>query len=624
MARAVEVTGFQRSKNFLVSVAACAALIALANVLTGCATAGEGGGYFKESAADVKNRAPSSMSVPNDATHVRTQADYHFSLAETYSLEGNSSRAIEEYKLTLVYDSSSPQVRLRLATEYIKQGLISEAMEQAKSAVERDKNNVDAHLLLGGLFSALRSYEDALKEYHLVIQIDSDNMEAPLFIGALLAEQKKYAEAGVEFEKLAKNSNNPSANVAWYYLGRVRLEENRSKNTAKAEAAFQQALATKGGYTEAALALGQLYESTNRRDRALSLYKSFQEKYGPSSGVAEELARLFIEDKNYSKAFEQLAVIESSDPADLNVKAKMAFILIEQQRYPEAIVRLEEVLALEPASDKIRFYLGAVYEEVKDYRSAISHFQKVPTASSYFAESIVHSSYLYKLLGDLPKAVATIEQGIKDKDDHAPFYALYASLLDDQKEYRKAADMLTAAVKKFPDHPQLFFFLGNMQEHLNQQKEMVVSMKRVLEIDPEHIQALNFLAYTYADSGHDLDEAEKLVRKAAELQPNDGYILDTLGWVLFKRGQFNESIRTLEAAYKIQPNESVIAEHLGDAYYHQQMPEKAKRLYMRAAETEANVANVEKIRIKIGAVDNQLQTFSTGSGDSGRKPASVK
>lgn len=599
------------------------AMAAAALLATGCATVGTSGeGYYRESATDVTNRAPLAMSMVQDSANARTQADYHFALAESYALDGNVARAIEEYKLTLVYDRSAPQVRLRLATEYIKQGLISEAMEQSKAAIEIDSRNVDAHLLQGGLFSALRMYDDALKEYDVVLEIDKDNSEAPLFIGALLAEQKKYSEASTVFEKLARNPNATNAHVAWYYLGRVRLEENREKNTAKAEAAFQQSLAAKAGYSEGTIALGQLFEASARREKAMTLYKAFQEKYGPNSTVAEELSRLYIEDKNYSKAYEQLAIIEQADESDLNVKAKMAFILIEQSKFPEAITRLEEILSLEPGSDKIRFYLGAVFEEVKDYRGAIAQFRKVPVASSYYPESVIHSAYLHKLLGEMNKAVATIEDGIRLKDDHAPFYALYASLLDDQKEYSKAEKMLLDATKKFPEHAQLHFFLGNMQDRLGEKESSVTTMQTVLKLDKDHVQALNFLAYTFADMNRNLDEAERLVRQALTLQPGDGYILDTLGWVLFKRGRYSDAIRTLEAAYKVQPNESVIAEHLGDAYYHQQMPEKAKRLYMRAVETDSNVANVEKIRLKITAVDTQLQTFSNA--ESVRKPASVK
>ena len=610
-----------------------AALLATTIVTTlgvGCATTSgkleAGDGIYRESAADVANRAPSSMSLPlNDASSARTQADYHFAMAEAYSLEGNSARATEEYKLTLVYDSGSSSVRVRLAAEYVKQGLVSEAMEQAKAAIEKDPQNTDAHLLLGGLYSALRMYDDALSEYRAVLVYEDSNYEAPLFIGALLAEQKKYAEASKQFEQLAKNANNPSAHIAWYYLGRVKLEENKVKNAARAEAAFQQSLTLKPGYVEATLALGQLYEGTNRKTNEKNLFQTYQEKYGPSATVAEELSRLYIEEKDYKRAFEQLAVIESNDPSDINVKAKMAFILIEQQKYPEAITRLENVLSIEPSSDKIRFYLGAVYEEIKDYKAAIGHFQKVPVGSSYYTEAVIHTAYLYKLKSDYSRAIAAIEEGIKAKDDHPPFYALYASLLDDQKEYKKAAVMLDKAVKKFPENAQLYFFLGNMLDRVGDKEGMLSAMKQVLILDKDHVQALNFLAYTYAESGKQLDEAETMVRRALELQPGDAYIMDTLGWVLFKKGDVNDAIRTLEAAYKIQPNESVIAEHLGDAYYHQQMPEKAKRLYMRAAETESNVATVQKLHSKIAAVDRQVESLGVGKADDSkaRQPAST-
>jgi Tfp pilus assembly protein PilF len=196
-------------------------------------------------------------------------------------------------------------------------------------------------------------------------------------------------------------------------------------------------------------------------------------------------------------------------------------------------------------------------------------------------------------------------------------------LLDDTKQYGKAVKMLTEAVAKFPDNAQLHFFLGNMQDRIGDKDGTIASMKKTLEIDKDYVQALNFLAFTYAEMNKNLPEAEKMVRHAMEIQPDDGYILDTFGWVLFKEGKSSEAVRTLETAYKIQPSESVIAEHLGDAYYQNQMPEKAKRLYQRAAETETNVAQVQKIRSKIASVDRQIQTLGTDAPAS-RAPASEK
>lgn len=620
---------------------------ALALGLTACATTPKDAatGFYRESSADVQNRAPSSMSLPTDGktggvideVSLRTKADYHFTIAESLSLEGESARAIEEYKLTLVYDPNSAQVRLRLAAEFVKAGLVSEAVEQCKAALETDPKHEDARLLLGGLYSAMRMYDEAIVQYREVAKRNPENYEAPLFVGAILAEQKKYAEANVIFESLAKDLENPGRHTAWYYLGRVKLEESEghkgtelAKFTSFAENAFKQSMAAKPSYAEAALALGNLYETLGRKPKAMELYRAFQEKSGPNANIAEELSRLYVEQKDYAKAYEQFAIMEANDKSDVNVKAKMAFILIEQQRYPEAILRLEGVLALEPSSDKIRFYLGAVFEETRDFASAIESFSKIPLGSSYFKESVIHTAYLYKLQKDYTKAVSTVEDGIAKDDSQPQFYALLASLLDDTKQYDKAVGMLKDATKRFPDHAQLHFFYGTLQDRVGEKASSVETMKKVVTLDKDHVQALNFLAYAYADSGKNLDEAESLVRRAASLQPNDAYIMDTLGWVLYKKGQFSDAIRTLETAYRLQPDESVIAEHLGDAYYRQAMPEKAKKLYTRAAELDSHVtpngSRADKIREKVLVVDRQVQTLGTDavSGSTARQPASSK
>ncbi len=584
--------------------------------------------FFRESSSDITNRAPSSLSVPQeaatgvqiDALQIRTQADFHFTLAETHSLDGNSARAIEEYKLTLIYDPNSTMVRLRLAQEFVRQGLVTEAMEQAKLALETDPKLVEGHMLLGGLYSALRMYAEALESYRSVQKLEPENLEAPMFVGALYAEQKKYPEALAQFELLAKNKDNATPHLAWYYVGRIYLELARPDSKVKAEKAFNAAITAKPEFVDAVLALGQMYELGSRRHDAKTLYSRYQEQHGPDSSVAESLGKIYMEDEDWDHAFEQLEVVESRNGDDLNVKVRMAFIYIEKKRYQEAIVKLEDILARAPDSDKIRFYLGAVYEEIKEYKGAIAQFNLIQPGSSYHSEAVIHSAYLNKMLGDYEEAVRVVEKGIQDEPNHPQFYALYASFLDDMKKWDRGVTMLGNAILKFPENAQLYFFLGSMQDRLGKTDQTVKNMQRVLELESDHVQALNYLAYTFADKNLDLEEAERLARRALHLQPNDGYILDTLGWVLFKKGNTVEAVRILEAAYKVQPSESIIAEHLGDAYYKQQLPEKAKRMYQRAMEVETDQSNVKKIRTKLVSVEKQQEQIGLIRRD--RMPAS--
>ena len=96
--------------------------------------------------------------------------------------------------------------------------------------------------------------------------------------------------------------------------------------------------------------------------------------------------------------------------------------------------------------------------------------------------------------------------------------------------------------------------------------------------------ALNYLGYTYAERGTNLDEAEDLIKRALKFRPNDGYILDSLGWVYFKKKKFDEALIELEKAWKLAPNDPVIGEHLGDVYVKKNLWEKALKVYRRILE----------------------------------------
>jgi tetratricopeptide (TPR) repeat protein len=521
--------------------------------------------------------------------------------------------------MVLVYDPDSARVHLRLSAEYVKLGLVSEALEQAQISVQKDPKFADGHLLLGGLYSTLKLYDKALVDYQKVLDLQPDNTEAPLYIGAVYAEQKKYDKAVKYFESLAKNDNFSTPWVAYYYVGRVRSEQTGKIHQKEAEQAYQKAIELKADYLEGVLALGGLYSQSNQDEKAITLYKNYQREYGPNVHLAEVLSQKYMEQEKYDLAYEQLQILESYSDDALNAKMKMALILIEQKKYKDAIVKLKDVLRQVPESDKIRFYLAAVYEETNQTSDAIDHFMKVPASSQFYGESRVHAAYLYKQEKKNDEALAVAKEGIDARQDIPQLYAVYASILDEKGEDKEAKKILTTAIEKFPDNVQLVFFMGTVLDRLGEKDQVVTTMKKVIKMDPNHVQGLNYLAFTYAESDQHLEDAEKLVRRALDLEPNDGFILDTFGWILYKKGDVKGSIKALEAAVKQQPTESVIAEHLGDAYYKNQLVEKARQMYHRAADAESDEAKSKAIRAKITALDRQQMQLS-----SERKPASAE
>lgn len=595
------------------------AMLMMAAALAACATTQgperdkDQAAYF-DAAYNDHNRAPASMSPPKfltegtasvDPTSIQTQADYHFSMGEAFSLEGNREKAIEAFKLTLVYDPESSAVRMRLATEYVKAGYVSEAIEQAEEAVQRAPKSLEAHMLLGGLYSTMHAYDKAAIHYEQVLKIDPTNSEAPLYLGAVWSEQKQYDRAVKSFESLAKNPDYPTPHLAWYYIGRVRMDQKEERATKAAEKAFQKALTLKPDHVDSVLALSSIYNKRKDEKKAMEFLAHWQKEEGPNARVAEILAQVYIEKTQYDEAYEQLEILEHSGDDPLSARLRMALILIERKMYDQATAKLEDILRDAPESDKVRFYLGAVYEESKKNEKAISHFKKVPVDSQYFEESVIHAAYLLKAESHLDEAILLVEKGLASKKDRPQMYAMYASLLDEKGDFKKASTSLEGALEKFPDSAQLRFYYGTVQDHMGHKDVVITEMKKVIELDPNHVQGLNYLAFTWAEEDKNLEEAEKLARRATQLDPEDGYVLDTLGWIVYKKGENKEAIKWLEAAQRAQPTVGVIAEHLGDAYMKSSMVEKAVTMYNRALKLETDMKKIQELKSKISAADDQ-------------------
>lgn len=582
-------------------------------VQTGCTTLG--GGILKDSVLSKSNPAPEALAPPdyagnsanvNDVVQQKSQADYHFTLGEALSFEGKSEKAIEEFKLTLVYDSTSETVRLRLAAEYVRLGMLSEAVEQGEAIVKQNPQNIDARLFLGGLYTGLKLYDQAADQFRYVMDKSDNHPEAAIYLGAIMAEKKDYESAIKLFEGLIKNPKFESKEKVYLYIGKVQMERGKDHYTA-AEQAFLTGLKLKPDNAELALTLGGLYKAEEKPQKMVTLWRSFQDRFGPDRDISRGLSRYYLDGSNYDLAIEQLKNVESFEKDNLSIRVQIALILIEQKKYQEAIPELENILEQAPELDKIRFYLAAVHEEMGHSNEAIANYQLVPVASSFFVDSTVHAAHLLKENGNAEEAVEYVRDCIARRDDAPQLYAYYATLLDGRKQYQEAIKMLSVAVTKFPKNTQLRFYLGSMYDRVGNLDATIAEMKKVLTIDEQHVQAMNFLAYTYAENGRELKDAEELARKALQKDPNDGYILDTMGWVMFKQGRMEDAIKFLEAAYRNKSSESIIAEHLGDAYLRYELWQKARRMYNRAAELETDYTKSERIRDKLANVESQSQ-----------------
>ncbi len=585
-------------------------IVCLLVTLSSCAVTGNN---YKNSIFSTKNQAPESVFSARevsgkliDDVHLKTKGDYHYALGESLSLDGDSKRAIEEFKMTLVYDPKSPVVLTRLAAEYLRSGLVNEALEEVQAATKADPTYKEARVLLGGIYSSLKMYDESEEQYVEMLKQDPKSYEAYIYLGALLAEQGKFNESKIVFKKLVKVADNDNSHVAHYYLARVYHEQGGLKNENKAIKELEKALTIKPDHKESVTHLARIYQEQDRIDKSIEIFLSYQDRYGPLEQGAAFLSQYYLEGNQLDKALEQLQFLEGFHPGDLSTKTKMALILVERKKYEKAIDKLLAILKVDPTLDKIRFYLGAVYEEVNLSENALVQYNEVNLGSDYFPDAILHSALILQKLEREQEALDKVSEGLQKRKDIPELYSLKASLLSEARAYKEASIVMTEAVKVFPANTDIRYMHATMLDKVGSKGETIAELEKLIAQDPEHVQALNYLAYTYADSGKDLNKAMKLAKIANKLKPNDAYILDTIGWIYFKKGNMRMAIQNLEKAHRFKPDESIVAEHLGDAYYKYQLTAKARIMYEKALELENEGFKVDRIKTKLTSIKEQI------------------
>ena len=142
---------------------------------------------------------------------------------------------------------------------------------------------------------------------------------------------------------------------------------------------------------------------------------------------------------------------------------------------------------------------------------------------------------------------------------------------------------------------------------MGRRQESIETMKRVVNLDPDHADALNYLGYTYAEMGIHLDEAEQLIRSALQNKPENGYITDSMGWVYYKQGEYAKALTELLKAFQNLPDDPTIAEHIGDVYAALNENSKAIEYYNKALGLEKKEDKKKQVEEKKKSLEERLK-----------------
>jgi len=372
----------------------------------------------------------------------------------------------------------------------------------------------------------------------------------------------------------------------------------------KAEAALLKAIELNPGYEQTFFELISLYEATGKHEKVIETYNKILSSNPKNLGAAVGLGRFYLKMGRSAEAegiFEELKLRSKSDP---DLVKQIALIYLDEKMYEEASETLQLLLKGDVKDLDLYYFLGMAFEGVKKRNKAIASFKMVPETSSYHRSAVVHLGFLYKEEGEDEKAIRVMKEAVEKEPNEPELYLFLGALYEEMKSYDKAMLTLKKGLGHQPDSVRLHFRLGVVYDKAGDKTACIEEMKAVIGMDPTHAEALNYLGYTYAELGTNLDEAEGLIKRAMKHKPNDGYIVDSLGWVYYKKGLYKKAVKFLEEASRLAPDDATILEHLGDACMKVSNSRKGLKYYKKALKNKekdrkALEEKIESLEIKL-------------------------
>ncbi len=266
-------------------------------------------------------------------------------------------------------------------------------------------------------------------------------------------------------------------------------------------------------------------------------------------------------------------------------------------------IYLQLALQLKPDFPLALRSLGEVYDATRSYQLAIKAYDRVAETSPLWLNIQIRKAYDLNSLEKTDAAVALLERLATSRPHESRPLDALGSILRSHKRYKEAAATYTRAInlikKPTGRNWALFYARGVCHERLKQWPKAQADLKRALELSPDQPLVLNYLGYSWVDQGENLTEAMKLIRKAVDLKPDDGYFVDSLGWAHYRLGHFDKAAKHLEKAAELRPDDPVINDHLGDAYWRVGRRLEARYQWTQALTLEPEPEEAVKMKLKL-------------------------
>ena len=501
---------------------------------------------------------------------------YKLLIAEIAGHRGLLDISIQNY-LDLARSTRDHRIVERTARIAVYARNDAAALAAAQLWVELDPRNPDPHQVLAVMKLRAGDLEQAALHLQDIFTYSDGEADERLWMIANLLGSENDKEAVLDImEKLVVSQNNsPGALYAFAHVAAKLEDLERSREL------LEETLAQAPDNDNAALSYISILQRLGREQEALAwLEQELAKREENDFNLRMAYARLLMEFRQFDKAVDQFELLAGREPGNPDVLYALGLLYLQSNRLDDSETLFKKLSTRENLTDVANYYLGRIAEEKRRYDEASAWYQGVHKGEHYF-DAQVRLAMLLARKGEVDEARNHLGS-IRQQSGQQALIIVQAEgeLLVQAERYEEAIAVYSEALEDQYD-ADLIYARAMAAEKIGRLDMLETDLRTILRHEPDHAQALNALGYTLADATDRLTEAYELIKKALALGPSDFYILDSMGWVLYRLGQLDEAVEYLRKAISIRQDPEIAA-HLGEVLWVRGEREQAKEVWETA------------------------------------------
>jgi|TARA_B110000259_G_scaffold61888_2_gene73241 tetratricopeptide (TPR) repeat protein len=522
------------------------------------------------------NNAIAQSSVKPSITEANAEFVYKYLLGEIAGQRGDLSLASQLF-LDLAKKTRDPRLAERAAktAAYGRQQRL--ALDAATLWAELDPSSLEAQQATSQMMISTGDIQSAVPHIKELLSKEESRAATFLYLNDLLRNQKDKKAVLTTIKELAQpypasaEAHFAVAEAAWF-----------AQDMDAAESAIKQASQLRPDWEVSAQMQGQIL-AKKFPEKAVDFYKSFLNKNPTANNLRIDYAKLLVRLKRYEEAkpeFIKLTEFEKDNP---DTNAVVGLLSLEANELDMAEQYLQQSMRngfKDP--EKIYMYLGITADRKENKSKALEWYGKIDKSNQHYLEAQLATASIIAQTKNTDAAISML-------DNLAELTAVQeivvaqaqASLLVQDKRHQEAFELIKKTINTIPNTPQLIYDYAMAAERIGKLDLMENELRKVIQLQPDFSAAYNALGYSFADRNINLKEAKTLIETAQKLSPSDHYILDSLGWVEYRLGNYAVAVEHLRKAYSVQEDPEISA-HLGEVLWKQGLQEEAKNIWGKA------------------------------------------